>query len=1092
MTGTRTDAHRSGLIRYGVAVLTITLAAVFRMALVPVLGDRAPFITFFPAVFVASWFGGFGPGIVATVLAAVISTAPLSNAGPWIRLANTRDLLALALFVAVATAISSLSESVLRGRRRERAAREAAERAQTEALDLAQKIRAQRERVGALFAGVPGVVWEAWGAPDSAGQHIDFVSPYVETMLGYTTAEWLGTPNFWLSIVHPDDRDRAAVVAATAFERGEAHTNEFRWVTKDGRAIWVEAHATVMRDAAGRPAGMRGVTFDITSRKDMDRALRQHVEDLTRMQQVSTRLVQASDFSATLQDILEAAIDITGADMGNVQLLEGGVLRIAAHRGLDEQFLQFFEAMGPGHSACGTALALGERVIVEDVATSEIFAGTPALEVMNAAGARALQSTPLVSRSGRLLGMFSTHYREARRRPSDRALRLLDILTRQAADLIEHRQAEEARRLRGAELELLLNQTPFMLTRCTRDLTYRFVSPAYAEMVGRSVRDIVGTPIAEVIGEAGFAAIRPYVERVLHGERVEYEVDVPFEAAGRRALRVVDTPDLDEAGRVQGWIASIVDLTERRRADEARALLANIVNSSEDAILSKNLDGTITSWNAGAERIFGYAAAEAIGRSITLIIPPDRRDEEAETVRRLRQGQQVRHIETERVTKSGRRVSVSLTISPVHGGDGTVVGASTIARDISERVRTDEERRRLLASEQAARAQAEAANRAKDEFLATVSHELRTPLTAILGWGAMLERMAPADARTAKAVQSISRNTRALTQLVDDLLDVSRMIAGKIRLEVGPVDIGDVVDAAVEAVLPAATAKDIELDVSIAAGTRTLAGDAARLQQAVWNLLSNAIKFTPPGGRVQVSTRGVDGEIELVVKDSGIGIEPAFLPYVFDRFRQADPSSTRAHTGLGLGLAIVRHLVELHGGTVQAASDGRDAGTQITMRLPCRHGSFDEPASRSRLATAPIASGARHALPRLDGVRILIVDDDRESGEVMREALLACGAEIQCVASAADAIDALSEARPDVVLSDIAMPGRDGYAVLREVRALEPVFGRRVPVAAVSAYARSEDRDRALAAGFDEYLAKPVDPATLANAAAALATVTNR
>ena len=427
---------------------------------------------------------------------------------------------------------------------------------------------------------------------------------------------------------------------------------------------------------------------------------------------------------------------------------------------------------------------------------------------------------------------------------------------------------------------------------------------------------------------------------------------------------------------------------------------------------------------------------------------------------------------------------ISLTVSPVRNRDGVVIGASKIARDISERVRADEERTRLLASEQAARAQAEAANRGKDQFLATVSHELRTPLNAIVGWAAMLEHTAPADARMHKGIHSISRNTRTLAQLVDDLLDVSRMISGKMRLDAVSMDVGDVIDAAVEAVLPAASGKDIGILVVVDPAARAMTGDPIRLQQAVWNLLSNAVKFTPNGGRVDVSVRVVHGNVEITVSDSGIGIDAAFLPYVFDRFRQADDSSTRGHAGLGLGLAIVRHLVELHGGRVHAESGGRDAGTRVVIRLPRRLPSVhacDGP--HAALRSVATAAG----VPRLDGVRVLIVDDDRESCEMVLEVLREYGASIRAALSAGAAIDALPEFAPDLVLTDIAMPARDGYAVMRAVRALETAIGRRVPVAAVTANAHAEDRERAIAAGFDEYLAKPIQPAALARAVASLA-----
>ena len=824
--------------------------------------------------------------------------------------------------------------------------------------------------------------------------------------------------------------------------------------------------------------------------KQTEDALRQSLEDLTRMQQLSTRLLQADDFSLLLHDILDAAISITGAQMGNIQLLERDVLRIAAQRGFDCPFLEFFASVPGEQAACGTALQRGERVIVDDVLNSPIFVGTSALDVMVAAGAHAVQSTPLVSRSGRVLGMFSTHYQSAPQQPSERALRLLDILARQAADLIEHKQGEEALRAKEAELELVINQTPFMLTRCSRDLRYQFVSRTYAEMIGRQPADIAGKAIVEIMGEEGFETIRPYIETVLNGTRVEYERDVTFNGVGIRSLRVVYTPDTDARGRVQGWIASILDVSDRKQIEEARALLAGIVESSDDAIISKKLNGIITSWNAGAERLFGYTAAEAVGQSIGIIIPAERQQEEIEIIQRLTQGEKIEHFETQRVAKDGRYVPISITVSPVRNRQGVVIGASKIARDITDRLRVEEERAHWLASEQAARAQAEEANRAKDEFLATASHELRTPLNAILGWSVMLEQTASLDGRTSKGLQSINRNTRALAQLVDDLLDVSRMISGKMRLDVAPMDLGDVVDAAVETIMPAASAKDIGILVAVDPACRTMIGDAARLQQAVWNLLSNAVKFTPAGGRVEVKTRLDDGQIELTVTDSGIGIDATFLPYVFDRFRQADASSTRAQGGLGLGLAIVRHLVALHGGSVRAESDGRDAGTRFVVRLPRRHVPLT--ARDARRPASVTATPAATDVPQFDGLRILIVDDDRESCEMMLEALGRYGASVRYALSATEATATLLEFRPDLVLSDIAMPGRDGYAVLSEVRQVERTLGRRVPVAAVSAYAHAEDRERAIAAGFDHYLAKPVDPAALVSTVKALRVIGNR
>src|SRR5581483_2448073 len=410
--------------------------------------------------------------------------------------------------------------------------------------------------------------------------------------------------------------------------------------------------------------------------------LQQNLEDLSRMQQVSTRLIQAGNFTDLLRDILAAAIDITGADMGNIQLLERDRLRIVVHQGLSDAFLAFFNAVEAHDAACGTALARGERVVVDDVTTSPIFVGTPALDAMLAAGARAVQSTPLVSRSGRTLGMFSTHYRHAPARPTDRALRRLDILARQAADLIEHKQAEETIRAREAQLQQVISETPFLLTKCSRELRYVVVSRAYAELMGKTPAALEGKHIADVMGEDAFATIKPYIDQVLAGARVEYERDIALPASGARSFRVVYVPDRDREGTVVGWMASILDVTEQKRASDARALVTNLVETSYDAIVTKDLNGIVTSWNAAAEQLFGYSADEMIGAPIRRIIPADRQSEEDDILARLRRGERIDHFETIRVAKDGRQLGISVTISPLRNSAGTIVGASKIARDI--------------------------------------------------------------------------------------------------------------------------------------------------------------------------------------------------------------------------------------------------------------------------------------------------------------------------------------------------------------------------------------------------------------------------
>ena len=396
--------------------------------------------------------------------------------------------------------------------------------------------------------------------------------------------------------------------------------------------------------------------------------------------------------------------------------------------------------------------------------------------------------------------------------------------------------------------------------------------------------------------------------------------------------------------------------------------------------------------------------------------------------------------------------------------------------------RAEEERQQLLERERRAREEAQAANRAKDEFLATLSHELRTPLNAILGWSRLL-MTGNLNVETAKrAVEIIDRNTRLQAQLIEDLLDISRIITGKLRLELRAVPVASIVDSALESVRPAADVRHLVLDVDLAAGHEPILCDAARMQQVIWNLLSNAIKFTPEGGRISVRAERAGNAVTITVTDTGTGIEPHFLPYVFDRFRQQDAASTRIHGGLGLGLSIVRHLVELHGGTVEAHSEGTGKGSTFLVRVPVA------PLRAEQVAVLE-AERAREGLasvPSLAGIRVLVVDNEPDARGLLRTVLENCGAEVEEAESAAEALDAVIRRRPDVLLSDIAMPSEDGYSLIGRIRALEGP-ARLLPSAALTAHATAADRTRALLAGYQAHVPKPVDPSELAAVVAALA-----
>lgn len=397
------------------------------------------------------------------------------------------------------------------------------------------------------------------------------------------------------------------------------------------------------------------------------------------------------------------------------------------------------------------------------------------------------------------------------------------------------------------------------------------------------------------------------------------------------------------------------------------------------------------------------------------------------------------------------------------------------------------ERDRALASEQAARAAAETSNRLKDEFLAVISHELRSPLNAMLGWVQMLRAGRLNETMTAKALETIERNARAQTQLIEDLLDVSRIITGKIRLNVRTCELVPIIEAAIDTVRLAADAKEIRLQPVLDPLAGPVSGDSERLQQVIWNLLSNAIKFTPKKGRVQIRLERINSHVEITVSDTGIGISPDFQPHVFERFRQEDSSTTRSYNGLGLGLAIVRHLVELHGGTVAVASPGEGQGTTFIVKLPLMPVVRLQTTDVERVHPT-ISSGVPFDnLPTLEGVRVLVVDDEADTRDLITTVLAECGAEVKAVESAAKVLEAISQWQPDILVSDIGMPEEDGYSLLRKVRALESKRERQIPAVALTAYARVEDRIQALSAGFGQHVTKPVEPAELVAVIANLA-----
>ncbi len=529
----------------------------------------------------------------------------------------------------------------------------------------------------------------------------------------------------------------------------------------------------------------------------------------------------------------------------------------------------------------------------------------------------------------------------------------------------------------------------------------------------------------------------------------------------------------DTDGRVIGAIGILRDM---RELDKARAYAESLIKNAPDPVFVSDLEGKILQTNDAVSHLLGFRQDEVVEQSVSRFLGADETREFVAALREVVEHGVSRNVRLHPRSASGEVISTTLNASALRGPEGDVIGAIGILRDMRayEQVLSDlEQSRRELRD----------ADQAKDSFLAVVSHELRTPLTAMLGWVRLLTTGMLDDATSARALPVIERNTKLLAQLIDDLLDVSRIVAGKLTLEAGPVDLVAVIEAAIESVQALADAKSIGLKAVLDPSAGSLVGDPGRLQQVVWNLLSNAIKFTPSRGRIDLRLERAGSHARLTVRDTGRGIGRELLPHIFDRFRQ--DAGTRRHGGLGLGLAIVRHIVALHEGRVWAESDGEGRGATLVVDLPL-------PTDDVRSAPKPAAvyrklESAPSRLINLAGRRILVVDDEPDARDLLAEILSQAGADVVVVGSADEALETLARWRPDVLVSDIGMPGDDGYVLIRKVRALSAGQGGRVRALALTAYARSEDRALALEAGFHAHIAKPVDPLELTALIAGLA-----
>ena len=609
----------------------------------------------------------------------------------------------------------------------------------------------------------------------------------------------------------------------------------------------------------------------------------------------------------------------------------------------------------------------------------------------------------------------------------------------------------------------------------------------------RAMQRISGFSRAEVLGKR-VVDVFPFLRdgdsgncfsAALAGQEVVLETH-PYAETG--VFESSYSPLLDEQNNVVGVIAVIGDISARKQAEEATRRLEFHVESSPLAVVEWDSDFRVSRWSASAEGLFGWKSEDVLGKHVNewRFVFADDVDAVALVTNRQREGVEVQGVQHNRnYTREGSILYCEWYNSVLRDERGKLVSVLSLVLDVTARQSAEDERAASLVRERDARKHAEEADRLKDEFLATLSHELRTPLTSILGWASMIRTGEVEGSNATRAIETIERNARSQARLIDDLLDVSRIITGNLRLDMHPLNLAPIVEAALDALRPTADVKGIKLQTRFVPAQCLVKGDPNRLRQVIWNLLSNAIKFTPRNGSVSIDLTCVESTARLTVGDTGDGISPEFLPYVFDRFRQAEGSISRKQGGLGLGLAVARHLVELHGGTIRAESDGLGTGAVFTVDLPLAQERRD-PARAEERRREVERRRSRLGAVRLDGVHVLLVEDDDDSRKLLGAMLKRYGARITSTKSAAEALRVFEGELPDVLVSDIGMPDQDGYELVRKLRALPPEKGGNTPAIALTGYASRKDKERALSSGYQQHMAKPIEQADIVKAIAAL------
>jgi PAS domain S-box-containing protein len=906
--------------------------------------------------------------------------------------------------------------------------------------DITERKHADRAR--AYLAAIVDSADDAIISKDLDGI-IQSCNAAAERVFGFAAADLIGKP---VRILIPQDRQSEEDEILARLRRGERveHFETVR-VRRDGRAIHVSLTVSPVRDATGTIIGASKIARDITEQRKAASA-----------QAFLAAVVSSSDDAIIAKDldgIIRQCNAATERIFGYAQAeLIGQPVRILIppERQSEEDDIL-------------ARIRRGERL--EHFETKRLRKDGRQLDV-------SLTISPIIDASGRIVGVSKI-----------------------ARDITAQKHAASELSAQQAWFRITLGSIGDAVIASDPHGQVTFINATAERLTGWREQDAIGHPLHEVFNIINEKTRNPVENPALLVMKLGHVVGLANHTVliardgVERPIADSAAPIRDVDNRMLGVVLVFRDVTDERRAEdilaEQREWLETTLESIGDAVIATDVQGRVAFMNPVAEYLTGWSADLARGRSSQEIFravdEQNRQSVDDPVSRVLAEGGVVgfgnSHI---LIAGDGTERTIDQSGAPIRNRDGRISGVVLVFRDVSERRRLDlerqnaaAERERLLEAERAARAEAERASRIKDEFMAMVSHELRTPLNAILGWTQLMMRGKDDPATLERGLDIVSRNTRLQAQLISDLLDVSRIVSGKLQLQMQAVDLHAIASEAIETVRPDADAKGLTLAVSLDRATGAVAGDPARLLQVIWNLLSNAIKFTPAGGRIEITLHRRDGNAELTVSDTGAGIRSDVLPLVFDRFHQADRSITRRFGGLGLGLSIVKHLMELHGGAVSADSAGEDKGATFTISLPT-----SSPAAP--MTSAPVRS--KHELyppVSLESLRVLVVEDEPDTREFLKRLLESQGATVIVAGSAQEALVAVRDQQPQIMISDIGLPDVDGYDLIRTIRQDDQQRRNAVPAIALTAYARPEDRARALLAGYQAHLAKPVEPGEL-------------